>query len=139
MEDNPNNQLLEQLPTQDEIIQINNNNEQTPSDYIPPQINDNNNNNTPQEIPPQQENPSIQIQTPQQKPKTIYEELNVKDPLSQNLISSTPETNIDNTNNNNNQIDTPVTITIPERMEIEEPKKKMNHIMKKCVKKDILN
>ena len=40
MEDNPNNQLLDQLPTQDEIIQINNNNGQTPSAYIPPPINE---------------------------------------------------------------------------------------------------
>ena len=78
MEDNPNNQLLDQLPTQDEIIQINNNI-----------------NNTPQEIPSQPENPPIEIQTPQQKPNSIYEELKIKDPLSQNLI--TPKTNIDNT------------------------------------------
>ena len=41
MEDNPNNQLLDQLPTQDEIIQINNNNDQTPSNYIPPPIYEN--------------------------------------------------------------------------------------------------
>ena len=115
MEDNPNNQLLDQLPTQDEIIQINNNNDQTPSDYIPPPINENNNNinKTPQEIPPQQEYPPIEIQTPQQKPNSIYEELKIKDPLSHNLI--TPKTNIDNTNNinsinnNPNQIDEPIT------------------------------
>ena len=98
MEDNPNNQLLDQLPTQDEIIQINNNNDQTPSNYIPPPIYENNNNinNTPQEIPSQPEYPPIEIQTPQQKPNSIYEELKIKDPLSQNLI--TPKTNIDNTN-----------------------------------------
>ena len=41
MEDNPNNQLLDQLPTQDEIIRINNNNDQTPSNYIPPPIYEN--------------------------------------------------------------------------------------------------
>ena len=111
MEDNPNNQLLDQLPTQDEIIQINNNNNQTPSDYIPPPINENNSNinKTPQEIPSQPEYPPIEIQTPQPKPQSIYEELKIKDPLSQNLI--TPKTNIDNTNNinsinnNPNQID----------------------------------
>ena len=97
MKDNSNNQLLDQLPTQDEIIQINNNNNQTPSDYIPPPINENNSNinKTPQEIPSQPEYPPIEIQTPQQKPNSIYEELKIKDPLSQNLI--TPKTNIDNT------------------------------------------
>ena len=79
MEDNYNNQLLDQLPTQDEIIQINNNNNQTPSDYIASPIYENNSNinKTPQEIPSQPEYPPIEIQTPQQKPNSIYEELKI--------------------------------------------------------------
>ena len=41
MEDNSNNQLLDELPTKNEVIMNSNNNEQTSSDYIPPPIYDN--------------------------------------------------------------------------------------------------
>ena len=38
MDINSNNPLIDQLPTQNEVYQSHNNNEQTPSDYIPHNI-----------------------------------------------------------------------------------------------------
>ena len=124
MDSSSNNQLLEELPTKNEVILNSNNNEQTSSDYIPPPIYDNNNNNIPQEVSNPPEYPSIQEITPQQNSSIPQEELNIQDPLSQNVNTSIPETNTNtynvNTNptpvNNDNQL-------YVEPMKVEEPEK----------------
>ena len=100
MDDIPSNQLLEELPTQNEIMESNTDS-QTPSDYNPPPIYDNNiaqqnldnnnytpppiyDNNIPQEYSKPSENvpsqyPSFPAQN-QNKPNTIYQRLNLQNP-----------------------------------------------------------
>ena len=109
MDINSNNPLIDQLPTQNEVYQSHNNNEQTPSDYIPPPIydnniiqdinKDNNDNNEPRlstlEAPPAYDN---------------YIKLDVKDPLSQdnnNYLSKTDK-NENNSDIDNKQINHPL-------------------------------
>ena len=58
MDDNSNNPILDQLPSENEVLQNNNDNnsnEQIQSNYTPPPIYENNNSNIPQEVlhPPQ--------------------------------------------------------------------------------------
>ena len=103
MDDIPNNQLLDDLPTQNEIMQSNNNEERI-SNYNPPPIYDNNipqeviqnnnneqipinnipppiydNNITPQEYSKPSENiPSQYPPLPEQNPNIINEDLNEK-------------------------------------------------------------
>ena len=177
MDDIPSNQLLEQLPTQNEIMQsnndsqtssdynpppqydnnipqqpldnnINNNYQQSSSNCIPPPIYDNNisqqnldnnnytpppiyDNNIPQEYSKPSENvpsqyPSIPAQN-QNKPNTIYQRLNLQNPLSQNINNNyPPQSNINPKNSNiyDNQIYLPLDNPTPTSVEIknEEPK-----------------
>ena len=101
MDINSNNPLIDQLPTQNEVYQSYNNNDQTPSDYIPPPIydnniiqdinKDNNDNNEPRlstlEAPPAFDN---------------YIKLDVKDPLSQDNNNYPSKTDKDENNSNIN-------------------------------------
>ena len=113
MDDNSNNPILDQLPSENEVLQNNNDNnsnEQIQSNYTPPPIYENNNSNIPQEVlhPPQ--NVPVQYPPPPPPaPRTIYEELNIQNPLSQNNNNITPQSNSNSTETNiyNNQLYVP--------------------------------
>ena len=183
MNDIPSNQLLEDLPTQNEIMQSNNDsqtptdfnppplndnnipqqpldNQQTTTNYIPPKIYDNNipqqpldNNNyqqttvnyTPppvydsnaiQEYPkPSEDVPSQNVpvqyapfpEQNQNQPNTIYQSVNVPDPLSQNFnnYQTQSNTNPNNPNIYDNQIYLPTNIPTPEPAEVKQEELKV--------------
>ena len=118
MDINSNNPLIDQLPTQNEVYQSHNNNDQTPSDYIPPPIydnniiqdinKDNNDNNEPRlstlEAPPAFDN---------------YIKLDVKDPLSQDNNNYPSQTDKDENNSNidNKQINHPLNLPFQQSTE----------------------
>jgi hypothetical protein len=86
MDINSNNPLIDQLPTQNEVYQSHNNNEQTPSNYIPPPIYANNNiqNETNKDINDNNEDQLSSLEAPPAYDNFLT--LDVKDPLSQDNI-----------------------------------------------------
>ena len=87
MDINSNNPLIDQLPTQNEVYQSHNNNEQTPSNYIPPPIYANNNiqNETNKDINDNNEPRLSTLEAPPAYDNFLT--LDVKDPLSQDNIN----------------------------------------------------
>ena len=134
MDINSNNPLIDQLPTQNEVYQSHNNNDQTPSDYIPPTIydnnisqdinKDNNDNNEPRlstlEAPPAFDN---------------YIKLDVKDPLSQDNNNYPSQTDKDENNSNINHklINHPLNRPFLEPIEEEQKPQDNNLIVKEPV------
>jgi hypothetical protein len=172
MDESPNFHLLDQLPTQNEIMQSNNNvqtptnnnlppiydnnipqevinnnnnNDQIPINYVPPPLYDDNipkevmkdnnegrqtsfdpppiyDNNIPQEFSKPSENTSAEYPSlSQQEPKTIYQQLNIQNPLGQNNNNYSPQNNMnsDNLNIYDKPIYLPPNIPTPQTVEIE--------------------
>ena len=120
MENNSNNPLSDQLPTQNEIYQSHNNNvkynnEQTPSNYNPPPIYDN---NIPQEINQDNNNNEGRLSSLEAPPAyDNYQPLDVKAPLSY-----PSQTNIKDNNSNiyDKPINHPLNISSPQSIKKEQ-------------------
>jgi hypothetical protein len=101
--DNKNNQDIQ---PSNYIPPIDNKNNQDiqPSNYIPPIYNNNNNNYIPPEVSLPPPNPPIsypKAPAQPQQPRTIYQQLNIPNPLNQNLSGQdNPNTYTNSTNNN---------------------------------------
>ena len=118
MDINSNNPLADQLPTQNEVNQSHNNNEQTPSNYIPPPIYDNNiseeTNKDNKENNDNNDNNEDQLSTLEAPPAyDNYQQLDVKDSLIQdniNLNNKSPQsTGRDQiSQENNSEVEEPV-------------------------------
>ena len=93
MDDNSNNPIIDQLPSQNEVYQnhnnnLNYNNEQTPSNYIPPSIYDNNNNIDQEINNDNNDNNESRLSSLDAPPAyDIYQPSGVQDPLNQDSLN----------------------------------------------------